>query len=104
MKDLHASKFKLKSPVDACYPCGDGCSGHLFLKEPKGKKFKLWSCNTCDKAYFDNDGNKGALMGAPSSGGASDDNWVPPAGTRNQKCPSCAGLKGLSKRYTREEI
>ena len=93
MKDLHAGKFKLKSPVDACYPCGDGCSGHLFLKEPKGKKFKLWSCNTCDKAYFDNDGNKGALMGAPSSGGASDDNWVPPAGTRNQKCPSCADGK-----------
>lgn len=90
MKDLHAGKFTLSQPVDDHWPCDDGCDGYLFLSQPKGKKFKLWSCSSCDKAYFDDDGKKGKQMGARGSGGGgAKEDWVPPAGTPSKRCPGC---------------
>lgn len=89
MKDLHAGKFTLSKPVDDFLPCDDGCDGVLFLRQPKGKTFKLWACSSCDNAFFDENGQKGHKLGDKSSANKNDDDWVPPKGTPSQRCPGC---------------
>tara|TARA_R110001592_G_scaffold111525_9_gene308847 strand:- start:7652 stop:9979 length:2328 start_codon:yes stop_codon:yes gene_type:complete len=94
-KELEEGKFRLGKAIGGkSVPCDPPCKGNRFLKMIKSKKkgakpFKIWSCQVCDTAKFDDDGKPGSLMGAPRSGGS---NPINKSG-KSAPCPKCKKSK-----------
>lgn len=85
-EEINKGGFKLTEPaVDSFKKCE--CGGFLFFMELKKKDFNLWTCGKCDSAFFDQDGEVGAKLGAKKNGGQSG----PPADAPRLPCPSCKG-------------